>query len=271
MRPRFSLLVVLSCLSSAAILLAQTQTSNSTAGATPNSAQAVNALQNAITALAARSTVSDVTLTGTVEWIAGSEDKTGNVTYKALLSTSRLDMNFSGGARSEIRTAGTSGPSGVWVGLDGVSHRMAYHNLLVDPGWFPLFALWNINSSPNSFLTYVGQETRNGEAVVHLVASQRFQASPGVDTALMQHLTQVDVYLDSTTLLPISYVTNIHPDDNELLDIPSEIRYSSYKTIAGLQIPLHVQKFVNNNLSLDLLFQNAALNTGISAAQINTQ
>jgi len=84
-------------------------------------------------------------------------------------------------------------------------------------------------------------------------------------------LTQVDLYLDPTTSLPVSYVFNSHPDNNAGLDIPTEIRYSDYKNVGGVQIPFHVQKFINNTLTLDLQFQNASLNTGITAAQISAQ
>jgi len=87
----------------------------------------------------------------------------------------------------------------------------------------------------------------------------------------MQHLTQVDIYLDPTTSLPVSYVFNSHPDNNALLDIPTEIRYSNYQNVGGTQIPLHVQKYINNILATDLQFQTALLNTGISTAQINAQ
>ncbi|HKI12751.1 MAG TPA: hypothetical protein VKA02_11595 [Candidatus Acidoferrum sp.] len=84
-------------------------------------------------------------------------------------------------------------------------------------------------------------------------------------------MTQVDLYLDPTTSLPVSYVFNSHPDNNAGLDIPTEIRYSDYKNVGGVQIPFHVQKFINNTLTLDLQFQNASLNTGITAAQISAQ
>jgi len=118
---------------------------------------------------------------------------------------------------------------------------------------------------------YVGQETRDGASVIHVSASQPFPNLSGEIASLTQHLTQVDLYLDPTTSLPVSYVFNSHPDNNAGLDIPTEIRYSDYKNVGGVQIPFHVQKFINNTLTLDLQFQNASLNTGITAAQISAQ
>jgi len=81
----------------------------------------------------------------------------------------------------------------------------------------------------------------------------------------------VDVYLASTTQLPYSLVFNNHPDNNMLLDISTEIRYSNYQTIGGAQIPMHVQKFINNSLALDLQFQSAVLNSGLSTNLFTVQ
>ena len=269
MRSKSYVLVVVIFLCSSVVLLAQTSsTSPPTAS---NSEQAIATLQSAISALAGSAFVRDVTLTGTAERIAGSDDETAAVTYKAIPSANRLDLTLSGGTRSEIWSNGSSGPSGTWIGPDGVSHSMANHNVMTDPGWFPLFAFGNINSSSNSLVSYVGQETRNGVAVIHLSAFQQIQNSKGSATALLQHLTKVDIYMDSSTFLPVSFVFNMHADNDAGLDIPAEIRYSNFQNVGGVRIPFHIQKFVNNSLTLDLQFQNASLNTGITFAQISAQ
>jgi hypothetical protein len=142
---------------------------------------------------------------------------------------------------------------------------------MTDIGMFPVFTLSNLISSSNSVLTYLGAETRNDASVVHISISQQPSSVPAATSALMQHLTQVDIYLDPTTSLPVSYVFNSHPDDNALLDIPTEIRYASYQSVSGTQIPFHLQKYMNGTLVLDVQLQNASLNTGITAAQISAQ
>jgi len=244
------------------------QSPTATASSSP---QAATLLSQSAGALTGSVVVNDVTLTGSAKWIAGSDDETGTAVYKSTTGANRLDMAFSNGTRSEIRSNASGVPSGTWIGVDGVSHAMANHNLMTDAGWFPAFTLGSLISSSNMVLTYVGQETRDGASVIHISASQQFPNLSGDPASLMQHLTQVDLYLDSATSLPVSYVFNSHPDNNALLDIPTEIRYSNYQNIGGAQIPLHVQKFINNTLTLDLQFQNASLNTGITAAQISAQ
>ena len=82
---------------------------------------------------------------------------------------------------------------------------------------------------------------------------------------LFQHLSETDIFLDSTTSLPVAIAFNIHPDNNALLDIPAEIQFSDYRTVKGAQIPFHLQKFINNTLTLDLQFQSATTNSGLLA------
>lgn len=251
--------------------------SNSSAGipqstsTTASSQQAATLLAQSAKLLTGSGAVTDVTLMGTVEWIAGSDDETGTAVYKALSGAHRMDLSFRNGTRSEIVSTVSGVYSGNWVGLDGISHSIAIHNLIADAGWFPAFTLGNLNSSSNTVLTYVGTETRNGASVIHITASQVFSNLTADTSSVMQHLTQVEIYLDSTTSLPVAYVFNSHPDKNALLDIPTEIRYSNYQNVAGAQIPLHVQQYFNNTLTTDLQFQNASLNSGVTVTQITAQ
>ncbi len=235
---------------------------------TSSSPQAATLLAQSAKLLTGSGAVSDVTLTGTVEWIAGSDDESGTAVYKAVNGAHRLDLSFRNGTRSEIVSTVSGVYSGSWIGLDGISHAMANQNLMSDAGWFPAFTLGNLISASNTVLTYVGPETRDGASVIHISACQVFPNLSSRTSGLTQHSTQVEVYLDATTSLPVSYVFNSHPDDNALLDIPTEVRYSNYQNVAGAQIPLHVQRYLNNTLLTDLQFQNTSLNTGLTVTQI---
>lgn len=257
--PRAATLLALSATALSGSTIAQTPTTSA------SSTQGLATLQAALIALVGRSTVSDVTLTGTAERIAGSDYQSGSATFKALANgSSRLDLSLSSGPLSEIRAFTSSGTSGSWSGPDGVAHAMACHNVVTDSGLFPIFTLGMIASGSNWTVTLVGQETRNGQSVIHLSASQQFPQFTGDDATLMQHLSQMDIFLDPATSLPVSVDFNIHPDKNALLDIPVEIRFSGYRSTGSVQLPFHVQKFINNSLSLDLQFQSAAINSGLT-------
>jgi len=139
------------------------------------------------------------------------------------------------------------------------------HNLLSEPAWFfPVFVVARGLSPSGYVVAYIGQETKDSLAVQHLAISQDFSSVPGADSETFQHLSQIDLYLDATSLLPVALAFNIHPDDDMLLDISVEIRFSDYRPVNGAQVPFHVQKFLNNGLVLDLQLQSVAINTGLS-------
>ena len=235
--------------------------------ATASSPQAAALLQQSLVALTGGHPLTDVTLSGTAERIAGSDDESGTVVIKALAGTgSLIDLTFPSGPRGEIRNIASVPAVGSWSGPDSVSHAIADCNLVTDSGWFPAFALAGFATSRNAIITYVGQETKNGSAVIHITASMQFPERGAVGAAFMQHFSQTEIYLDPSTLLPVAIAYSVHPDNNSSLDIPTEIDYSGYELLSGSQIPLHIQKFVNNVLNLDLKLSNAVVNSGLSAA-----
>jgi len=171
------------------------------------------------------------------------------------------------GQRSELLNTSVSPSAGTWSGPDGISHAIAFHNLLTGLAWFfPLFPIAQGLSAPGYVLTYVGHETHNGQAVEHASVSQTSSSHSPSGAVLLQHLSQVDFFLDSTTLLPSAIAFNIHPDNDAGLDIPVEIRFSDYRTVSGAQVPFRVQKFLNNSLILDFQAQSVTLNFGLSAS-----
>jgi len=273
MRRRSAALALASVLCSALLLVAQTPSPSPTANA--NSAQALAVLQGALVALGGRSVLSDVTLTGNVQRIAGSDDESGTFTYKALRTGgNRYDFSFPSGARSEIRPPVTAGVEGTWSGPEGRSGPIANHDLIADPGIFPTFVVFGLdglNPGQTFVVTFVGLETRNGLSVYHLSAYQQFPQMSDAAVMFAQHLTQTELYLDPATFLPVAIHFYTHPDDNALVDAPVELVFSSYRSVGGVQVPFHVQKYVNNSLVLDLQIQSAVFNSGLSASTFQVQ
>jgi hypothetical protein len=243
----------------------------SSAAQAPASAspQALQLLQSALAALSPNIKTQDVTLSGSAHYIAGSDDETGTATLKAIATgASRVDLSLSSGSRSEVRNLSGNPPAGTWSGPDGVSHRIAYHNLLNEPTWFaPVATVSRLVASPTSIATYIGAETLDVQQVQHISVAQQ---PPALSLAadIFPHLTQVDLYLDSSTFLPAAISFKIHPDNNELIDIPIEVRFSDYRAVNGTQVPFHVQKFLNNGLILDFQADSVTLNSGLAASSL---
>jgi hypothetical protein len=223
------------------------------------SPQALLILQKALFALSPNITTRDITLSGSVRSIAGSDDETGTATLKAIATgATQIELSLPSGSRSDVRNLTVDPPPGYWSGPDGVRHDLAYHNLLGEPAWFaPAPAIVHAMASPNTVATYVGAETLDSQSVQHISVSQRPPASAFAPD-IVPHLTQFDLYVDSSTFLPPAMSFNVHPDSDALVDIPMEVRFSDYRAVNGTQVPFHVQQFLNNGLTLDLQFQRLA-------------
>lgn len=239
----------------------------------PSSTQASQFLQQSLAALQGTTSLKDATLSGTARRIAGSDDESGTAVLKGLSSgAGRSDLSLSSGPRNEVENLTEAMPAGSWSGPDSVSHAMAFHNLLNEPAWFfPAFAIARRLSGTGYVATYVGHETRNGQAVEHVSVFQTAQFPNPPGAATFEHLTQVDFFLDTTTLFPSVIAFNIHPDNNGLLDIPVEVHFSDYRPVNGAQVPHHVQKYLNNSLILDFQANSVTLNSGLSASAFNNR
>src|SRR5262249_13406541 len=145
-------------------------------------------------------------------------------------------LSLPSGSRHEVRSVSANGPAASWSGPDGVARAAADHNAITHAGLFPAFTLGALAASPNTIVTSLGEETRNGIAVLHLTA---YENTPGItgDTAtLLQRLSKVDIFLDATTFLPAAVTYSIHPDDNASLNIPVTLEFSDYRTVNGANI-----------------------------------
>jgi hypothetical protein len=212
--------------------------------------------------------ISDITLTGTATRVAGSDSGSGTVTLKALgTSSSRMDLSLSNGTFSEIRTSPNGGPQGQWLAPNGAYNNMAMHNCFTDSAWFfPGLTVLSQTSNPYLSITYVGQETKNDVSVqhIHFASNSAAQAASVADP--LPTLSSTDVYLDSSSLLPVAFVFYTHPDNNSVVNIPVEVDFSNYQTVNGIQVPYHIQKFLNGSLYLDMTIQSAALNSGLTVS-----
>jgi hypothetical protein len=241
-----------------------------------NTSQAMPMLQHSLLLLTAGNSVNDVVLTGTARRVAGSDDETGTVVLKALATgEARMDLSLPSGPLTEVwmNSGNLEGNlSGQWSGPDGVAHPMALYNLMTDSSWFfPAMTLTKWISIPGYGASDVGQETRNGETVEHITVSLSATALSPEMSSTFQYLSKTEIYLDSASGLPVALAFAAHPDNNGLLDIPVEIRLSDYRVEGGVQIPFHMQKYVNNCLLLDIQVESASINSGLTMGAFTIQ
>jgi hypothetical protein len=232
--------------------------------------QATVLATSALTALTGAIQVSDVTLTGTGMRTVGPDVESGNFTLKALGQyQSRFDLVVSSGTRTELFNLGDT-RQGFWNGTDGVVHPMANHNCISGEVWFfPALSVLSLVSNENFAFTYIGPEVRNSVSVQHIQIVQ-LSSEGSVTGQFFSTLSATDVYLDSSSYLPVAMTFNVHPDDAANTNIPVEIDFLNYEPVHGVQIPFHIRKFVNGSLLLDLSVQSAELNTGLTTATFSS-
>ena len=88
----------------AVILSVSTLLSSAAQQTSSASPQPLQILHQALAALTGTTPASDVTLSGTVQYIAGADDETGTAVLKAIATgASRVDLSLPSGQRSEVR------------------------------------------------------------------------------------------------------------------------------------------------------------------------
>jgi hypothetical protein len=263
-------LVITTCLAAVCLWFALVVQPTVTATSTVATAtSALQLLQQSLAALSPNIATRDTTLSGTVHHIAGSVDENGTVTLQAISAgASKMVLNLPSGEFTETRDITAAPAVGHWSGSDGITHPIAVQNLLNEPSWFsPVAIVSRLILSPSSIATLVGKEELGAQSVQHISVYQVPPAT-SVSPDSYPHLTQVDLYLDSSTLLPAAVKYDIHPDDNELADIPVEVDFSDYRATQGTQVPYHVQRLINNTLIYDVQINNVTLNSGLSATSL---
>jgi hypothetical protein len=222
---------------------------------------AVALAAQSMAALTRGTAISDVKLTANITWLSGPEPESGTGVLLAKgASESRIDLSLnSGGKRTEIRNS-LNGPAGEWVNPDGKSGKYALHNCWTDAAWFfPEFSsLVNIADSSLVF-SHVGDETWNGLSAKHL---RVYLVLAGFNAA--QRLSTMDFYLDPTSLLVLGVAYDTHPDNNMNVDLHSEVRFSDYQLVNGIEVPFHIQRLQSGAVLMDVTVSGASFNTGLS-------
>lgn len=254
---RCSLLFLLTVAGSR-FLFSQNQTPVSDPEAVALASQAMVALTNGVA-------VSDVSLTGSATRIAGSDTETSPATLQAKgTGESRIDLNLSRGTRTEIRNDTAGFPQGESIGPDGTVQPWALHNCWINASWFfPALSILSAPSDSSMIFTYVGLERRDGGTVQHLRAYRYLSGQKADVTALTQNVSTEDIYLDSTSLLPVAFTFNAHPDDDAATNIALEIDFSNYRSVNGVQVPMRVQKLISGGLALDIVVKSVVVNSGL--------
>jgi hypothetical protein len=291
-RPLLVLAVVFLCLACPIFLSAQ-QPVPATPAPLPQAGQVTAFLLQALTTLTGGNPITDVTLTGsaTVTRSPNTQPGTLPVTQSGAViltaiggESSQVTINLPSGQTTSIQAVSAGVPSLTTSAGAGSQTAPASTALTPHPSWFyPELLLASALSSASDYaVADVGSETRNGAAVEHVVVWLQPKGSSAVAPA-MQQATRNDLYLDSTTLLPIALTASRHPFDptnpNRIIfpykqnssDALEEVLYSDYQVVQGRPVAFHIQVYLTPNLGksvliADIQLSSANFNTGVAIA-----
>jgi hypothetical protein len=233
-------------------------------------------LQQALTAQSNPAPVTDVTLSGTISVTPSIAPESGTI---VLLATSgrqsKTIITVPSGTLTEIRNYSATTHTATITNANGSQNLIPEDLLSPDPAWFfPTFLMASTISSSGYVCSDVGPEPRAGTSVEHLAIWYQPSGMSGPVAWAFQHDTQQDLYLDSSSLLPVSlalklrgnYVDTSFQHWEKSVYVPEEIRFSDYRQVQGRPIAFHIQLYIEDMLFYDIQVTSATFNSGVVIA-----
>ena len=232
--------IILGCITLSAFRVAAAQTS----GVTSLLGQISTAFSNGVP-------IGSIQLTGRVDRYAGPDTDSGTISLTARADGStQIQMNLSGGVRTESQTAVGPTRTCEWSGPDGVIQDSSGPNCWPALVWFlPQISLQPGKTSPLlSSISGGIQATTVGTLSVlqnQVIASSFSRNAAAVSQIQAQSMTLL--FIDPATNLPRLLSYTIHSDTGSAV-ISVEIQFSNYQRMGGLMIPTHIERHLNGSL-----------------------
>jgi len=236
----------------------------------PTTARATSVLQMSLASLVGNTFLQDLKLTGSAQWSTAPSDSSGPVTLEVLPnSVSRLEIGIA--SITEVRDSSSAIPTGRWKDADGNLHELATHNCWSSATWFLPYGFVAAALGSDAVVVYVRQENHNGLATDHVRYYRNVPAKSAALAALLRRLTAVDLFLDSTTHLPLSVNFKLHPDEDTTTDLDVVVQFSDYRVINGIRTPFRIQRYLDGGLQFDATIDNAVVNGGLPPSDFTLQ
>jgi hypothetical protein len=185
---------------------------------------------------------------------------------------SKIVLTLPSGVYTDIRNYSGSVHTGEITAPDG-SQTLSPHDLRSPhPAWyFPAFLMSSTLSDSDYAISYVGREQRAGATVDHAALWNHPVRAPLPVAVALQADTQQDIYIDSSSSLPVSITFKLRGDYqnksiqhwNKSVFVAKEVRFSEYRQVQGRTIASHIQFYLANNLFYDIHITSVTFNTGV--------
>ena len=218
--------------------------------------------QQAQAAVSGGKPFSVVNLTATAEWIAGSDRESGTAQLQANIDGStNVQLALGKASRTDVQTKADSSRSCTWTDGTGKSFDVFGPNCLIAIPWFSpsLFTQSSVTLPALLASTDDGAVERDNATLHQVSYLLKLTGANTASTSRMVSQSTVKVFYDPQTFLPTSLEYAIHPDKNNLQNIPVKVAFSNYQSVSGVMLPHHIERFVNRTLQLKLDVTTASI------------
>jgi hypothetical protein len=201
--------------------------------------------------------VHQVTMSGTVNWTAGSLEDSGPVTLQASADGSwTTTMELGSGARVESQTAAGSSMTCQFQANSNKAAQMGRpDNCRRSLTWF----LPPISFQPSLKPSALTLQPLGSASAPELKTQLAFADISAAFANSTLDATASNVALDPNTLLPTSLSFNVFPDTGPAIPIPVRVEFSDYRLTSGAQVPYSIKRYLNGTLQAEITINSVSL------------
>ncbi len=255
-----------------ALLPAVSALAQTVAPAPSSSPQAIQTLQQALTAAGgaqAIGSIQDFSATGTITYFWAGEQVQGSATVLARgFDQFRLDAVIPDGTRTYAVSHGT----GSLKNTDGTVTAIPYHNTInVGILTFPYLGIAARLNDSSTAIADDGLAATDGAVSLHKVETQRQVSTQDDPQGDISKLTVTDYYIDPTANLVMKVIDMTHPDETMTRSYPHEIDFANYTAVKGVNVPMLITEKVDGNATWQLQLTSVSFNVGLTDANFVLQ
>ncbi len=202
-------------------------------------------------------------LEGRATYVAGSLLETGTATLDAKSDgTTSVALSLDTASGTESYPAQAADRACTYTNKAGAISSISKIDCLTPLSWFaPILGARNpLQLPPLIAVSDGGEVTRNGITLHDLTYGRLIQGKDTASTNLLVRATNVHVLYDPQTLLVSSIEYSIHPDGDITTPIDARIAFSDYRSVSGVMLPYHIERYINRSLFLTIDVDTALLN-----------
>ena len=221
-----------------------------------------NTLSTFQTSLVSSSLMRTITLNGNASWTVGSLHETGTAKLQAGVDGSAIvQLMLNTASRTDAMTGVDQGRTCLWSDKAGTTHEVVGANCLVAIPWFAPALLSQNQASLPSLLRGEdhGITTRDGAEVHELDLTLKLAGQTDTLTQQMIEASRVKVFYDPKSLTATSLEYSVFFDGNDVTRLPVRVLFSDYRTVSGVLLPFHIDRYVQKSLQLSLDISNASI------------